>query len=363
MKAQIDEFALVLLAGLILIGILAVVWTTQAAQQLTVTPDSKYLTLARGSSSYFFLFLNGSASNVTLRASGEIASWISFDIQNFDVFGKEKVTVYVNVPSYASYGLHRGDIYVEALGYQKKISVVINVSTTTEEEMKIIEFGDFKVGYIIGEEVVKRKEGLIVEKSFFKEISPSFAVVIPEDKLPMIKEGYMRVIIEQTNGLGDLVIELNKQKIFEGRVGVGELILPIPKELMKKSNSVFLKTTSPLAFWSSSIYEISLIEFAVEYNGTIFKNFEFELSDMEVKNFKQGTISFFVKRASEMTGEKELIIKINDQKIYEGVPFQYLRKSFGAEANLQPGINKISFSTKEGASYLLENVKLTIKMY
>lgn len=363
MKAQIDEFALVLLAGLILIGILTVVWTTQVAQQLTVIPDSKYLTLGRGSSSYFFLFLNGSASNVSLRASGEIANWISFDIQNFDVFGKEKVTVYVNVPSYASYGLHRGDIYVEALGYQKKVSVVINVSTRTEEEAKVIELGDFKVGYIIGEETIKKKENLVVEKGLFKEISPSFAAVIPEDKFPMIKEGYMKVIIEQSNGLGDLITELNGQKIFEGRVGVGELILPIPKELIRKSNSVFFKTTSPLAFWSASIYEIASAEFVVEYNGTIFKDFEFELSEIEVKNFKQGTISFFVKYSGEITGGEDLIIKINDQKVYEGIPFQYLRKSFGTEVNLKPGINKISFLAKEGASYLLENTKLTIKMY
>jgi hypothetical protein len=57
-----------------------------------------------------------------------------------------------------------------------------------------------------------------------------------------------------------------------------------------------------------------------------------------------------------------LIIKINDQKIYDDIPPSYFVKKFG-NIGFNPGVNTISFSTERGASYLLEDVKLTLTQY
>jgi hypothetical protein len=367
MKGQVDEFALVLLAGLILIGVLAVVWTSQASSQLTVMPEAKKLTIARGSSFSFPIFLNGSAKNVTLRSYGEIANWISFDKQNFDVDNEEKVTVYVNVPITASYGTHWGDIYVETLGFQKKISLSVNVSTRTEEKTRSIDFGDFTVGYIVGEETVQERFNLKVEKGYFSEFSPSFAAVLSEEKLPMVVGGYIQIVVDQTNSLGNLIVEFNDNITFDKKVGVGEIIIPISKDLIKKSNSIVLKASSPgFVFWSSSLYTIASVKFVVEYNGTIFREFNFSLEDFEVKNLKEGKLSFFISKYDVGIPQKlgDLIIKINDEIIYQDIPPSYFVKKFEEdELKLKEGINTISFSTEKGVSYLLEDVTLALTQY
>ncbi|MEM5855485.1 MAG: hypothetical protein QXG39_01155 [Candidatus Aenigmatarchaeota archaeon] len=366
MKSQIDEFALVLLAGLILVGILVVVWTSQASQQLTVNPKSKHLVVARGSSSYFFIFLNGSAENVSLRSSGEVANWISFERNMLNVKDFEKVKVLVTVPTTASYGVHWGEIYVEALGFKEIIPISINVSTRTEREKISFSFGDFKVGYIVGEEVIMEKENIKVEKGYFHENSPNFAVLIPEEKLPLISSAYLQVEIEKTNSLGSLIIEFNDEKIFEKKVGVGEVVIPIKKELINKSNSIVLKTVQPgLIFWSNSFYRIKALKFILEYNGTIFKDFEFFLEDFEVLNFKEGLVSMVTKvyDLGLPRREAKLIIEINGNKIFEDVPPYFLMKKFGEEVDIKAGKNVISFSTSIGGSYSLEEVVLTIFQY
>jgi len=366
MKGQVDEFALVLMGGLILIGILVVVWSSQAAAQLTVMPESKKLTIARGSSSSFPIFLNGSAKNVTLRSYGEIASWISFEKQNFDVEKEEKVTVYVNVPITASYGMHWGDIYVETLGFQKKISLSVNVSTRTEGKTKSIDFGDFTVGYIVGEETVQERFNLKVEKGYFSEFSPSFAAILSEEKLPMVVGGYIQIVVDQTNGLGNLIVEFNDNITFDKKAGVGEIIIPISKDLIKKSNSIILRASNPgFVFWSSSLYTIASVKFVVEYNGTIFREFNFSLEELEAMNFKEGKLSFFISKYDVGIPQKlgSLIIKINDEIIYDGIPPSYFIKRFGDEVKMKEGINTISFSTEKGVSYLLEDVTLTLTQY
>jgi hypothetical protein len=365
-KGEIDEFALVLLAGLILIGILVVVWSSQAATQLTVMPESKKLTIARGSSFSFPIFLSGYAKNVTLRSYGEIARWISFDKQNFDVEKEEKVMVYIRVPVTASYGLYWGDIYVETAGFQKKISLSVNVSTRTEEKKRSINFGDFTVGYIVGEETVQERFNLRVEKGYFSEFSPSFAAVLSEEKLPMIVGGYIQIVVDQTNGLGNLIVEFNDNKTFDKKVGVGEIVIPIPKDSIKKSNSIVLKASDPgFVFWSASLYTIASVKFVVEYNGTIFREFNFSLEEFEAKNFKRGELSFSLEKYDIGIPQKlgKLIIKINDETIYQDVPPSYFVERFGEEVELKEGTNTISFSTEKGVSYLLKDVTLTLTQY
>ncbi|MEM5766208.1 MAG: hypothetical protein QW423_01050 [Candidatus Aenigmatarchaeota archaeon] len=366
MKAQVDEFAFILLAGLILIGVFLVVWTSQASTQITVLPDSKDLTIARGSSSSFYIFISGTAYNVTLRSSGKIASWISFERDRINVEKEERVKVYVDVPISASYGTYWGEIYVETLGFQKIIPISVNVSTRTEEKIIPFSFDDFNVGYIVGEEIVEERENFKVEKGYFSEFSSSFAAIIPEEKLPLISNAYLQIVIDQTNSLGNLIVEFNDNKTFDKKVGVGEVILKIPKESIRRSNSIVLKAGVPgFVFWSNSFYKIASARFVVEYNGTIFREFNFSLEEFEVKNFKEGKISLFAKSYEIVLPPKLsiLTIKINDKTIYNNVPPYYLVKKFGNDVELKAGTNTISFSTEKGGSYLLEDVTLEISQY
>ena len=84
-KAQLkmDEFAFVILAGIILIGMLMIIWSTPSEALAIVDPTSISLTLQRGTSTTVNLNISG-ATNVSLSAVGDTSSWISFTKNNFD---------------------------------------------------------------------------------------------------------------------------------------------------------------------------------------------------------------------------------------------------------------------------------------
>jgi len=362
-KGETDEFVLVLLAGLVLIGILALAWTGET--KLTVSPDFKYLTIARGSSLSFPLYLNGTVKNVTLRSSGEIASWIVFDRSSLDIEDKEQVTVVINVPSTASYGPHNGDIYVETFSFQKRISVVVNVSTqTVSRESRSINLGDFVVSYSIGPETVAERENLMIERGYLTDIPSSFAAIVTEEKLPMVTGGYIQIVVDQTNGLGNLIVEVNGNETFNQKAGVGEITILLSKDQITKSNSVVLKAGTPgLVFWSSSTYIIASASFVAEFNGTVFKDINFVLDNLEVVNFKSGRLSFIVKKY-DINKLNDLTIKVNDRALFSGVPtLVYFTKTFGNEINLNIGENTISFSVDPDTFYELKDVILTITRY
>lgn len=363
MKGQIDEFVFVLFAGLILIAILLVTWSSEAAIQITVLPESKYLTIARGSSLSFPIFMNGSAKNVTLSGSGNIANWISFDRASLDVSKQATVIATVTVPAQTSFGTHSGDIFVQTLGFEKRISIVVNVSArTVSSESRSINFGDFTVFYASGPETIAEKENLRTERGYFTDSPASFAAIVPQERLSMVTDGYIDIIVDQTNGLGNLIIEVNGNETFNQKVGVGETIIPLSKEQITRSNSVVLMASTPgLVFWSSSVYEIGSAKFAVNYNGTAFKDLDFMLDSLELVNFKSGRLSFFVKNSGET--EHNLIISINGQTIFEGIPSSYFSKTFGSEVNLNAISNTISFSTDPDTFYELEDVTLSITTY
>src|SRR3972149_2158113 len=100
-QARVDEFAIILLAGLILIAILMVVWTTPSpggAVFLNITPKEIKTNIQLNTSSVVLLDLNGSASNVTLSVTGEIKPWVSFSKNRFDISGTETIEMTISVP-------------------------------------------------------------------------------------------------------------------------------------------------------------------------------------------------------------------------------------------------------------------------
>jgi len=361
MKGQVvDEFAIILIGGLILIGILAVTWMSET--KLTVQPDSRQLTIARGSSLSFPIYMNGSAKNVSLESSGEIASWISFDRSSLDVYDREQVNVMINVPHSTSYGMHTGDVYVRSLGFEKRVSIIVNVSrVTVSGQSRSINLGDFTVSYTLGPETIAEKENLKVERGYFTDFPASFAAVLSEEKASIVTDGYVQIVVDQTNGIGNLVVEVNGNETYNQMAGVGEVIIPLSKDQIKKSNSVVLRASTPgWVFWSSSVYSIGSVKFVADYNGTVFKEINFELDNLEIVNFQSGRLSFIVDKY-DVDKLNDLTVKINDQVIFDGVPtLVYFAKTFGNEVSLNIGTNTISFSVEPDTFYELKDATLTI---
>jgi hypothetical protein len=361
--SRIDEFAFVLLAGIILIVILTVSWSTLYAGAVEVTPTEKTLTIARGSSATFTIRVNGTATNVNLTGSGDVAEWLSFDRNNFDVSGSPvDVHATVTVPLDAQLKYYTGNVNVEFVGGKKTISLTINVSTVTVTETTHRVFGpeDFAVSYSVGTETVAEKKSFTVEKGLFTDSSARFSGTLSSEKLSMVTGGFIDITIDDTNSEGNLIVEFNGQEVFndkaEDRVSVD-----LEKSQIQKTNRIIVKAESPgWRFWVNNYYEIGSAKFGIDYEGISFKDFTFTLDSNDISNFKLGRLSFRV-RDYDPSKLNDMIIKINNQVVFRGVPtLTYFSRSFGTEIPLSIGTNTISFSVDREAYYDLSDVILTI---
>ncbi|MGC8812618.1 MAG: hypothetical protein ACP5O8_03495 [Candidatus Aenigmatarchaeota archaeon] len=363
-QARIDEFAFVLLAGLVLIIVMMVAWTTTVTEALDVSPSSISLKLKPGDSQSFDLSLNGTATNVTVSATGEIRTWLSFDKQNFDVSGSEVVTVIVTVPSIATEKIYRGSVQISFTGGNKTIPITINVTKIpTQDLWRNFYFGDFSVSYSVGSEVLASKSNFEVSKGYFSEYSASLThESMSEEKFQIITGGFISILVDETNNAGNLIVELNGEEVYNKNTKPGEILIELNASQIKKSNTVTIKAGLPgWKFWMSTVYRISSAKFGIYYYGVSEKSFNFELGDKEVDNFKY---ALFVARVKDSNPTKDLIVKVNNKEIFKSnrKATDYISKVLNpGEIVLNRGMNLISFSTEPpDGFYNLADVTLTV---
>jgi len=360
---RLDEFAFVLLAGLILIIILTVGWSTMYQGVIEITPTEKTLTVARGSSASFAVHLNGTATNVNVTGTGDIADWLSFNRNNFDVSGSTDVQVTVTVPYSAQLKYYSGRVEIDFVGGKKTVSVTVNVSTITVTETTHRVFGpeDFTVSYSVGTETVSEKKSFTVEKGLFVDSSARFTGSLTDEKLSMVTGGFIELVIDDTNSEGNLIVELNGKEVFNNKADIGEVFINLDTSQIQKTNKIIVKADSPgWKFWTSNYYDIESAKFGIDYEGISFKDFSFTLDSNDITNFNLGRLSFRV-RSYDPNKLNDMIIKINGQTLFKGVPtLTYFTIAFGTEIPLNEGSNRISFSVDREAYYELADVTLTI---
>jgi hypothetical protein len=358
---KIDEFVFVLLGGLILIFILTVGWNS--TYQITVNPPEKTLTIARGSSNSFTLYVNGTSSNVNMTVTGDIVGWVSFERNNVDVSGSVPVLVTVNVPPSAQLKTYVGGIDATYAGGKKSMLLRINVSIYTVSELTHRVFGpeDFTVSYSVGTETVYEKGSFTVQNGIFTNKYARFVGVLSEEKLSMVTGGFLDLMIDDANSLGNLIVELNGKEIFNDVSDLGKISINLEPEQLKTNNIFVIKAGGPgWQFWTNNFYRIASAKFGIDYEGVSFKDYSFTLDSNDVNNFKVGRISFRVKNYDP--GQlNDMIIKINDKIVFRDVPtLTYTSTTFGSEIPLNIGSNRISFSTEANAFYSLQDVTVTI---
>lgn len=360
---KIDEFAFVLFAGLLLILILTIGWSTTNMGVVEVSPTDKTLTIARGSSSTFTIHLNGTASNVNLTGTGDIASWMSFDRNNFDINGPLDAHVSVIVPYSAQTKYYSGRVEIDFVGGKKTVSVSVNVSTVTVTESSRRVFGpeDFTVSYSVGTETVSEKRAFTVERGLFVDNYKKFTGILTQEKLSMVTGGLIYLVIDDTNSVGNLIVEFNGQEVYNDNPDLGEVSIELDKNQIQKTNVIIVRADSPgLKFWTNNFYEIGRANFGIDYQGISFRDFTFTLDSNDITNFKLGRLSFRVANY-DPSRPNDMIVKINGQTTFRLIPtLGYYTETFGTEIPLSTGSNTISFSVGKEASYELEDVTLTI---
>jgi uncharacterized protein (UPF0333 family) len=363
-QARIDEFAIILLAGILLIIILAYVWAPSEKIPPELEPTSKTLTLAKDATSTFNLKIIGDLSNVTVSTSGEISGWISFNKNDFDVINSTSVKVTVRVPETISLGTYTGRIKVSSDEGEESMKLTVDVVEAAELASSTFRLGSFSVRYTEASEVLDSKEDLKISKGSFSGKSASLGGIISEAKSQFVTGGSLHLIIEESNELGNLIILLNNEEIFDKKVDSGDLIIPIDSSQIEESNLIELKASSPgWRFWETTKYEIGLAKFTVDFEGILPKEFTFTLEEEEADNFDHLHLSFRLKDHS--TPLPDLLISLNDQMLsFKQPPLFLFNETFEKDMVGSPIYlaedNIISFSIEEEGHYEMANGILVI---
>lgn len=364
MKAQtrIDEFAFILLAGIVMILILAIAYSTLQAGPITTALSTSNLQIAQGNSATVTLSMNGTAFNVSLTSSGEIANWITFDQDNFDLSGTKDVSVTILVPPNADFRTHTGNIVINTGPNTKTIPITVDVTLVTISNVpKNIRLGDFTVSYAVGSDVIAEKDDVEVAKGYFSDYPVSFTATIPDNRINILTDGFIQIFVESSNSAGNLFVNFNGQRVYAKTVSGGKIDIPLNSVMIQKYNSIAVSADNPgLQFWTYTDYKIKFIKFGIDYSGVSSKQATFTLDSSDLKDFNFGQLTFQVKNY-DSKNLNPMLITINGATLWDNVPtLTYFQKTFGTEIPLHGGDNIISFSVEQPANYQLANVVLTV---
>jgi hypothetical protein len=364
-QARIDEFVFVLLAGIVMIVVLMVMWTIPTEAPPTVEPSSVSLTLLPGLLRQFSLNISGPITNVSLSASGEIANWISFSSMYFDSIPTyQLVPVYITVPTNTPIKTYRGVVRVSSTGGVKDVPIAINVQNITSVEFLTHTFAveDFSISFISGSKLLDMQSNVEVSKGYFSENSLNLVGVLEENELKNVINSYIRLVVSDTNKLGNLVVELNGQEVYNRPTDVGEVIIPVNISLLTRSNVAKIKATNPgWMFWANTVYRIREASFSVDFKGVTTKEVFLNLTSQEVSGFNH------IKFNSLISYEQppRLRIKVNEQTVYLGKPPIYIldlwidKDILGNNLALNVGSDKVVFTLESPGEVSFTNSVLT----
>jgi hypothetical protein len=361
-QAKIDEFAFVLLAGIVFILILAVSYSTLQQGPVTGTLSTSSLQIAQGNSATVTLSLNGTGFNVTLSGTGPIANWINFDENNFDLSNHKDVTVNILVPRNADFGTYTGNILIASGTNIVKVPLSVDVTLVTVSTIpKSIGLGDFTVSYLVGTNTLAEKDDVEVARGYFADYPVSFTGTVPDDKINILTDGFIQIFVETSNSAGNLFVEFNGQRVYANTISTGEIDIPLNASLIHKYNSVVVHADTPgIAFWQNTDYKIKFIKFGIDFSGISSHQKTFSLAAGDLKFFNSGRLSFQVKDYNP-NALNPMLIQINGVTFYDDAPtLTSFSKTFGSEIPLFVGDNTISFSVSQEAYYQLATVILTI---
>jgi len=361
-QAKLDEFAFVLLAGLIMIIVMLLAWGVPGPREIpVVTPDSVYMDIERGDEESFILKINVTSKKVSLRSAGTIGDWIEFSDNDFEVVGLTNIEVTVDVPRRADEREHDGTIIVESEeGGITEIPVTIDVISPYAEPSEIREekyFPDITVSFAAGEEILKTERNILVRRGINENKYFKMSARISQD-LEFVTGGTISIDILDTNHEGNLIVKVNNEVVYDRSAPSGRIKIPVKKSLLSSYNTVEVSSGSTWKFWTSSFYRMDKIEFSVNLYGGKEHVEYFSVSDDALRNFKSAKLQFEIE---DYTGDGNLIIKINDRVIFDGQPHRIFTQDFDAfDVGLVKDRNTLAFSTESGTSYRLNDVKIII---
>lgn len=363
-QQRIDEFAIVLLAAVVLITILMVVWTTPTESPPSVQPTSIILSMSNGTTSSFQMTILGSITNVTLSAQGAFAPWVTFDQNDFDVLNSTVVTATVAVPNTTLPGIYEGSVVITSTGGQATVSVTVAISNTISLSSTPMPLGSFTISFLNGTQIISSASNAIVSQGYFSSKPVVLSGTVNPTNLQAINSANLEFDVSDTNNLGNLQVFINGDKIFDSNVGRGTIDIPVPVADLQQYNTLEIQAGGPgFYFWANTIYELQNVQLSYSYQGQFSKQLQFSLNSNELSNFDHFQLSWLVQSYS--LPAQPLAIAINNQVVYDQrPPLAALNQNFNQDVFGLPlslgSNNTIAFSFASPASLSVSNAVLTV---
>lgn len=223
---------------------------------------------------------------------------------------------------------------------------------------RYIRIGDFSVSYAVGSEIIKTEKNVEVRKGLFETKDHKMSVELDRD-MSLVTGGFINIRILDTNSRGNFLVKINGNNVFNQKVTVGKIEIPVDKNLIKEYNVIEISCGGAgWKFWATTFYKIDKVEFGINYYGNVIKTEEFQVFNDELEKFKSGEVSFSV---NEYKGSGDLMIDINGRRIFKGVPNIEFSRSFDVfDVGLFKGSNVITFSAERGSTYDIRNAQIII---
>lgn len=316
LQTRVDEFVMVLLGALIFIIILTVVWTTPPEALPMVSPRSIEISVIRGGTRVVTLTINGSATNVSLSAEGEIKDWVRFSKQNFNVFNFGSVSISFYVPEDTEEGVYTGNIVLKSLGGEIKIPVSLKVVYSAGENLafrQLEPFESFKLESKPSTVVLEERKNMKIERGYFSNRYVGFGKKI-EDSYESLT---LEFEIEDTNLLGNLVIEVNGVKVFDKKASPGIYLVKLPTNVTILNLNIYAANPGWL-FWEKTHYKIKWLKVVGKMEVPTSKEFAFDLTPEEIENFAFFKLSMLIKNSTFPIPKFSILI--NNQIVYKSSP-------------------------------------------
>lgn len=222
---------------------------------------------------------------------------------------------------------------------------------------RTIKLGTFTVGYTLGKNNAFEEDTATIKNGWFVKASKTIRFSGNDADKAVIEFS-----VADMNDYGSLCLFLNGEEIYNNITHPRKFALVV--EDMKDDNELIISATSSgPKFWAPTTYILKDISVVIEKFDDKTKVIPFEIFPYEYNGWGHGTISYSV---DDSEGFADLIALINSKIVYEGrpLPGDIIEKDFTRkDTNLIPGENLITFKTRKGVSYDLENVELTVSYY
>ncbi len=361
MKARIDEFAFILLAGLAFILIFAF-FSQTVVSDIIVEPSSINAKLVEGSFKTFVITIKSNSSNVSIDVEGNLKPYLTLDSTNFDVFGEREVRMFFEAKREGTFS---GKLIVK--NPYKEFIVPVNIEVVKEEDVEslmvqdIIPLGNFNifleenVSLVLAEE---KSTKLITTGFESNYLTLEFSLSPNVDKKSLI----LNLELEDYNGAAPLIVELNGETIYNDVPQKNLLQIELSEGLLANTNVVKVYADLPPIPWLQNYYSIKNAKIEARTIQKPEAIFKFNLSEKQANNFLKLKIEFLAKENKV----KQLYISLNNQLLYASKPplvafsKTFENDLFGNPLFVRMEENELRIRLEEPGKLIATNVNLYI---